>query len=77
MLLEVCKYSRSYRTTICQKHIKASPSFGYCAAQNMKYFDYKVHVVCTVQGIIKIFDILKAFDHDIQYLNDVKHHRYT
>jgi len=73
MPLEVCKYSRSSRTKICQENIETSPSFGYCAAQKMHYFGYKIHAVCTVQGVIKTFDISKASVHDINYLNDVKH----
>jgi len=73
MPLEVCKYSRSSRTKICQENTESAPSFGYCAAQNMHYFGYKVHAVCTVQGVIKTFDISKACVHDIHYLNDVKH----
>jgi len=73
MPLEVCKYSRSSRTKICQENIDTSPSFGYCAAQKLHYFGYKIHAVCTVQGVIKTFDISNASVHDINYLNDVKH----
>ncbi len=73
MPLEVCKYSRSSRTKICQENIDSSPSFGYCAAQKLHYFGYKIHAVCTVQGVIKTFDISKASVHDIHYLDDVKH----
>ena len=72
MPLEVCKYSRSSRTKICRENIETSPSFGYCAAQKMHYFGYKIHAVCTVQGVIKTFDISKASVHDINYLHDVK-----
>ena len=35
MLLEVCKYSRSSRTKVCPENTQTSPSFGYCAAQQM------------------------------------------
>lgn len=73
MPLEVCKYSRSSRTKICQENTETSPSFGYCAAQKSHYFCYKIHAVFTVQGVIKNFDISKASVHDINYLNDVKH----
>ena len=72
MPLEVCKYSRSSRTKICQENTVTSPSFGYCAAQKLHYFGYKIHAVCTVQGVIKTFDISKASVHDIHYLHDVK-----
>jgi len=73
MPLEVCKYSRSSRTKICQKSTVSSPSFGYCTAQKLQYFGYKIHAVCAVQGVTKLFDISKASVHDIYYLHDVKH----
>ncbi len=73
MPLEVCKYSRSSRSKVCQENTESSPSFGYCAAQKLSYFGYKIHAVCTVQGVIKLFDISKASVHDIHYLHDVKH----
>ena len=38
----------------------------------MTYFGYKIHAVCTQQGIFKTFDISKASVHDIHYLEDVK-----
>ncbi|WP_338027486.1 IS982 family transposase [Colwellia maritima] len=73
MPLEVCKYSRSSRTKICQENTETSPSFDCCAAQKLHYFGYKIHAVYTVQGVIKTFDISKTSVHDINYLNDVKH----
>ncbi len=53
MPLEVCKYSHSFRTKIRQENTETSPSFGYCAAQKLHYFGYKIHAVCTVPGVIK------------------------
>lgn len=73
MPLEICKYSRSSRTKVCQENIQSSPSFGYCAAQKLHYFGYKIHAVCTVQGVIKTFDISKTSIHDIHYLDDIKY----
>lgn len=49
MPLEVCKYSRSFRTKVCQENIESSPSFGYCAAQKLHYFGYKIHAVCSTR----------------------------
>ncbi len=53
MPLEVCKYSRSSRTKICQENTETSPSFGYCAAQKLRYLGYNIHAVFTVQGVIE------------------------
>jgi len=43
----------------------------YCT--KITFFGYKTHTVCTVQVVIKTFDISKISVHDINYLNDVKH----
>ncbi len=73
MPLEVCKLSRAKRSGICKKSgEEKSPNFGYCAAQKMYYFGYKIHAVCTQQGVFKAFDISPVSLHDIYYLNDVK-----
>ena len=72
MPLETCKISRAKRSRICQETEKTSPDYGYCAAHNMTYFGYKIHAVCTQQGIFKTFNISKASVHDIHYLEDVK-----
>lgn len=72
MPLEVCKMSRSSRSKICQEYEESAPNFGFCAAQNMHYFGYKLHAVCTPQGVLKTFDISKASQHDIHFLNDIQ-----
>lgn len=38
----------------------------------MLYYGYKIHAVCSVEGVFKCFDISKASVHDIYYLKDVK-----
>ncbi len=70
--LEICRLSRANRSKVCQEYVESAPNFGYCAAQDMRYFGYKLHAVCTPNGILKMFDISKASLHDIHYLNDIK-----
>lgn len=72
MPLEVCKISRSNRSTICSEDIDSAPNHGYCASQDMKFYGYKLHAVCSVEGVIKHFDLSPASVHDIHYMNDVK-----
>lgn len=72
MPLEVCKFSRANRSRICQDSEESAPNFGFCAAQNFHYFGYKLHAVCTPEGIIKMYDISKASNHDIHFLNDIQ-----
>jgi len=72
MPLEVCKMSRSNRSTICKEDYDCAPTFGYCASQDMKFYGYKLHSVCSSTGVFKSFDLTPANVHDIHYLNDVK-----
>ncbi|HHH52110.1 MAG TPA: IS982 family transposase, partial [Bacteroidetes bacterium] len=72
MPLEVAKLSRSSRSKICKESFYSAPNKGYCASQKMHYYGYKIHAVCSVEGVFKSFDISKASVHDIHYLKDVK-----
>lgn len=72
MPLEICKLSRANRSKICQEAEDNAPNYGFCAAQNFHYFGYKLHAVCTPEGVIKMYDLSKASHHDIHYLNDIQ-----
>ena len=72
MPLEACKLSRSSRSKICKEVSKSSPDKGFCASQNYYFYGYKLHAVCSVQGVFKSIDISKASMHDIHYLKDIK-----
>ena len=72
MPLEVAKLSRSSRSKICKESFYSAPNKGYCASQKMHYYGYKIHAVCSVEGVFKSFDLSKASVHDIHYLKDIK-----
>ena len=72
MPLEVVKLSRSNSSKICKEEFYSSPNRGFCASQNMYYYGYKIHAVCSIEGVFKHFDISKASVHDIHYLKDIK-----
>ncbi len=72
MPLEVCKMSRANRSRICRENVISSPNRGYCTSKSMSYFGYKLHAVCSVNGVIKDFDLTKDSVHDIHYLQDIK-----
>ena len=72
MPLEVCKLSRSSRSKICKEVQYAFPDKGYCAAQNTNYYGYKLHAVCSVNGVFQSIDLSPASVHDINYLKDIK-----
>ena len=71
MPLEVCKLSRSSRSKICRETDYAIPNKGYCASQKMHYYGYKLHAVCSAEGVFQSLDISPASVHDIHYLGDL------
>jgi Transposase DDE domain len=72
MPLEVCKLSRSLRSSICKHEYETAPNKGYCASQANSYYGYKLHAVCTIDGVFTDFDLSQASIHDIHYLKDIK-----
>ena len=72
MPLEVVKLSRSTRSKICKEEFYTAPNRGFCASQNLHFYGYKIHAVCSIEGVFKSFDISKASVHDIHYLKDIK-----
>lgn len=72
MPLEVCKFSRSNRSTICSENFDMMPNKGYCASQGSRYYGYKLHAICSVNGVFQSLDLSPASVHDINYLKDIK-----
>lgn len=72
MPLEACKLSRSSRSKICKEQFYSSPDKGYCASQQTYFYGYKLHAICSIQGVFKSIEISKASTHDLHYLKDVK-----
>ncbi|WP_313377308.1 IS982 family transposase, partial [Chishuiella sp.] len=72
MPLEVCKISRSSRSKICKEADHAIPNRGFCASQNLHFYGYKLHAVCSINGVFETFDLSPASVHDIHFLQDLK-----
>jgi hypothetical protein len=72
MPLEVCKIARSSRSKICKEQQYSMPNRGFCASQKLHFYGYKLHAVCSINGVFQHFDLTPAFVHDIHYLNDLK-----
>ena len=72
MPLEVCKLSRSSRSSICKEEYASAPDKGYCASQSINYYGYKLHAVCTIDGVFTDFDLTGASIHDIHFLKNIK-----
>lgn len=45
---------------------------GFCASQNLHFYGYKLHAVCSIGGVFQSFDLSPASVHDIHYLRDIK-----
>ncbi len=73
MPLEICKISRSLRSKICREQDYSLPEKGYCASQGIHFYGYKLHAVCSEQGVIESLDISPASVHDVNYLKDIQH----
>jgi len=72
MPLEVCKLSRSSRSKVCKEHTYAIPDKGYFASQSSNYYGYKLHAVCSVNGVFQSVDLSPASVHDMNYLKDFR-----
>ena len=72
MPVEVCKLSRSSTSKICKDVDYCYPNRGFCASQQMHFYGYKLHAVCSVNGVFQSIDLSPASVHDIHYLKDIK-----
>ena len=72
MPLEICKLSRANRAKICREDFETLPDKGFCASQNTYYYGYKLHGLCSINGVFTSYDLTKASVHDIHYLQDIK-----
>jgi hypothetical protein len=72
MPLAICRNARASGLKICKEAFETSPDYGFCASQNQHYFGYKLHGVCTIEGVFTAIEITKASVHDILVLQDVR-----
>ena len=70
MPLEICKFSRHRRIKICKNDFETAPSKGFCASQDNWFYGYKLHGVCSINGIFHSLDITKAEVHDVHFLKN-------
>jgi len=72
MPLAICKNVRASRSKICKEIGYAQPNKGFCAAQGVYYYGYKLHGICSLSGVFQSVDITPASVHDIHMLKDVQ-----
>lgn len=68
----VCRNSRAGRSKMATSDQSFSPNWGFCAAQQSHYFGFKLHSVCSLDGVIHDFQITPASVHDVRYLPELK-----
>jgi len=67
MPLPVCKRVRAGR---CKK-VRGKAYCGYCAAKREKFFGWRLHLVCTPEGVPVAFDWLPASEHDLTPIHEL------
>ena len=67
MPLPVCKRVRASR---CKK-VRGKAFCGYCAAKKEKFFGWRLHLICTPQGIPVSFDLLPAAQQDLTPIHEL------
>lgn len=67
MPLPVCKRARARR---CKK-VQGKAFCGYCAAKKEKFFGWRLHLICTAEGIPISFEILPAAAQDLTAIHEL------
>lgn len=67
MPLPVCKRARARR---CKK-VRGAAFCGYCAAKKEKFFGWRLHLICTPEGLPVAFDLLPASEHDLTPIHEL------
>ena len=49
-----------YNRNKSKSDFEGSASYGYCATRKMKYFGYKLVIICTLQGVPIAYDLVPA-----------------
>jgi len=67
MPLPVCKRARARR---CKK-VRGREFCGYCAAKDEKFFGWRLHLICTPEGVPVSFDLLPAAHQDLTPVHEL------
>jgi hypothetical protein len=73
MPIPVANIAREKRSTICKEHFDAAPDKGYSAITRSYFYGYKLHLVCSVRGVVHSIQLSKASVHDLRYLQEIKY----
>jgi hypothetical protein len=65
--LPACRRVRARR---CRK-VRGAAYCGYCAAKREKVFGWRLHLICTLEGVPVAFDLLPASLHDLTPVHEL------
>lgn len=72
MRIESCCFARAENSAVFRETFPTVPNYGYCAAHKVHFFGYKLHALCTPDGVVEYYDITPANVSDICMLPEVK-----
>jgi hypothetical protein len=67
MPVPVCKRIRAWR---CRK-VRGRAYCGYCAAKQEKFFGWRLHLICTANGLPVAFEMLPAARQDLTAIHEL------
>jgi hypothetical protein len=67
MPVPVCRRARARR---CRK-VRGKAFCGYCAAKQEKFFGWRLHLICTTDGVPVAFDLLPGGLHDLTPVHEL------
>lgn len=71
MPLRLCRLSRHFSSTICKDNENLKPKVSWCAAQDERYYGFKLHLICSEMGVIKAYRVENPSVDERQYLEEV------
>jgi hypothetical protein len=69
MPVPVCKRARAWR---CRK-VRGKDFCGYCPAKKEAFFGWRLHLICTPDGLPVRFDLLPGGLHDLTPIHELTH----
>ena len=67
MPLPVCRRARARRS----RKLRGKAYCGYCAAKKEKFFGWRLHLICTTEGVPVAFDLVPGGLHDLTPIHEL------
>jgi DDE family transposase len=67
MPLPVCRRAQARR----HKKVRGRDYCGYCAAKREKFFGFRLHLICTPEGLPVSFAVIAGGYHDLTPLHEL------